>query len=187
MATDEPRNLRILVADERNKFLEPIAAAVGDLGHEVIAREVETSQVGAATARLRPDIAIVALHDDTHHALDLISEITDEATCPVMALVEDASPEFVAEAADRGIFAYLDSAEEAELRGGIDVAVQRFKEYKRLQDAFDRRSRIERAKGILMERHGGDETQAFEMIRSEARSSRRRLMDVVDEILSGDR
>lgn len=186
MASAEPTNLRVLVADERNQFLEPIASAVSDLGHQVIAREVDTSKVAGVTAKLCPDIAIVALHDDTEHALELITHITDEASCPVMALVEDARPEFVAEAADRGIFAYLDSAEESELRGGIDVAFQRFKEYKRLQDAFDRRSRIERAKGMLMERHGAEEAKAFDMIRSEARSSRRKLMDVIDEVLAGD-
>ena len=186
MASGEPTNLRVLVADERNHFLEPIASAVADLGHEVIAREVEISKVGETTAKLEPDVAIVALHDDTHHALELITHITDEASCPVMALVEDARPEFVAEAADRGIFAYLDSAEESELRGGIDVAFQRFGEYKRLQDAFDRRSRIERAKGKLMERHGTDEAEAFDMIRMQARSSRRKLMDVVDELLAGE-
>lgn len=185
MAPDEPKNLRVLVADELNRYMEPIAAAVSELGHEVIAREVDTSKVGAATAKLRPDVAIVALHDDTDHALELITEITDEATCPVMALVEDARPGFVSAAAERGIFAYLDSAEESELRGGIDVAFQRFKEYKRLRDAFGRRSRIERAKGVLMERNRVDEERAFEAIRSEARSSRRKLMEVVDEVLAG--
>ena len=180
---DKPHRLRVLVADERDKYLQPIAEAVEALGHEVIAHEVEIAKVGAATVEHRPDLAIVALHEDTRHALELISEIVEEATCPVLALADAASREFVHEAAERGVFAYLDSTDERELQGGIDVALQRYQQYRSLLSAFDRRARIERAKGVLMERHGIDDQEAFQRIRGAARSSRRPLIDLVDELL----
>ena len=44
--------------------------------------------------------------------------------------------------------------------------------------ALERRAVIERAKGILMERHGVDEREAFELLRDHARSSNRRVVDV---------
>jgi AmiR/NasT family two-component response regulator len=185
MPEDEPRRLRVLVADERDRYLEPVTEAVRDLGHEVIAHEVEISKVGAATLEHRPDIAIVALHEDTGHALELITEIADEATCPVVALADAASRDFVAEAARRGVFAYLDSTNETELQGGIDVALQRYEEHKRLLAAFQRRAKIERAKGILMERHQVDELQAFAMLRDRARQSGRKLVDVAQAVLDG--
>jgi AmiR/NasT family two-component response regulator len=186
MAEDEPRHLKVLVADERQKYLEPVSAAVRDLGHEVIAHEVAIAKVGRATVEHRPDIAIVALHEDTHHALELISEIVDEAVCPVVALADDASRDFVADAASRGVFAYIDSTDETELQGAIDVALQRYHQFSDLLHAFERRARIERAKGILMERHALGDQEAFERIRRAARSDRRRLIDVVDELLAGD-
>jgi AmiR/NasT family two-component response regulator len=186
MTEAEPHHLRVLVADARQKYLEAISTAVRDLGHEVIAHEVEIAKVGQATVEHRPDVAIVALHEDTHHALELITEIVDEATCPVMALADGASRDFVAEAAQRGVFAYLDSTEETELQGGIDVALQRYQQYRKLLSAFDRRARIERAKGILMERHSLDDREAFERIRREARATRRKLIEVVDELLAGE-
>ena len=180
----EPHHLRVLVADERQKYLDVLAEAVEALGHEAIAHETEIAHVGKATLEHRPDLAIVALHEDTRHALDLISEIVDEATCPVMALADGASRDFVAAAAERGVFAYLDSTDETELQGAIDVALQRYREYQKLLTAFDRRARIERAKGVLMERHSLSDREAFERIRGEARSSRRPLIEVVDEMLS---
>src|SRR4051794_25029507 len=186
MAADEPHHLKVLVADERQKYLEPVSAAVRDLGHEVIAHEVAIATVGRATVEHRPDIAIVALHEDTDHALDLISEIVDEAVCPVIALADDASREFVAAAADRGVFAYIDSTDETEIQGAIDVALQRHRQFAKLLHAFERRARIERAKGVLMERHALDDRGAFERIRSEARATRRPLIDVVDELLRSD-
>jgi response regulator NasT len=183
MGDAESHHLRVLVADERQKYLEPVGAAVSDLGHEVIAHEVSIAKVGAATHEHRPDVAIVALHEDTAHALELVSEIVDEAVCPVIVLADDASREFVAEAAGRGVFAYIDSTAETELQAAIDVALQRHREYRRLLDAFGRRARIERAKGVLMERHDIDDREAFERIRSEARRTRRPLIEVVDAML----
>ena len=40
------------------------------LGHEVIAREIEVEDVGAVTARERPDVALVGLGESSEHALD---------------------------------------------------------------------------------------------------------------------
>jgi response regulator NasT len=182
-----PRDLRVLVADERRAYIEPITKALSELGHQVIASEVEASAVATAMSEHEPDVAIVALHEDTDHALELITEVTHEAVCPVMALVEGANPEFIADAAERGIFAHLDSADHDELMGAIDVALHRFEEYKRLQRAFARRARIERAKGVLMERNSIDEQEAFEQLRREARGARRRLIEVVDEVLAQER
>jgi AmiR/NasT family two-component response regulator len=179
-----PSDLRVLVADERQIYIEPVAKALSELGHQIIASEVEVSAVAEAMAEHEPDAAIVALHEDTDHALELITEVAQETVCPVMALVEDANPDFIAKAAERGIFAHLNSADDDELLGAIDVALRRFEEYRRLERAFDRRGRIERAKGVLIERHSIDDREAFERLRSEARSSRRKLMDVVDEVLT---
>ena len=187
MGDDEPRHLKVLVADERRKYLEPVSAAVDDLGHDVIAHEVSIATVGAATLEHRPDIAIVALHEDTEHALELISEIVDEAVCPVITLADDASRDFVAAAASRGVFAYIDSTNETEIQGAIDVALQRYHQFSELLRAFERRARIERAKGILMERHALGDREAFERIRQTARDARRPIMDVVDEVLASDR
>jgi AmiR/NasT family two-component response regulator len=186
MDDDEPKHLKVLVADERQKYLEPVSAAVRDLGHDIIAHEVTIAKVGRATHEHRPDIAIVALHEDTQHALELISGIVDEAICPVIALADDASRDFVSAAASRGVFAYIDSTNETELQGAIDVALQRYHQFSELLRAFERRARIERAKGILMERHALGDREAFERIRHAARDARRPLIDVVDELLAAD-
>jgi GAF domain-containing protein len=51
-----------------------------------------------------------------------------------------------------------------------------------LQRALDHRSLIEQAKGVLMERRGLDQQTAFELLRSKARSTRRRLDEVAREV-----
>jgi hypothetical protein len=53
--------LRVLIANEKRTRLEILAQVVAGLGHEVIAREVDVQEVGAVTARERPDVALVGL------------------------------------------------------------------------------------------------------------------------------
>jgi AmiR/NasT family two-component response regulator len=181
----EPSRLRVLIADERDRVIESIAEKVTDMGHDCIAHATDVATVGRVIAEERPDVAIVALHEDMRHALELITEIVEEATCPVVMLADRPSKEFLAEAAERGVFAHLDSTDETELEGGIDIALRRYAQWRGLLGAFQRRARIERAKGMLMERHGLSDRDAFERIRREARSARRPLIDVVDELLGG--
>jgi response regulator NasT len=176
-------SLRVLVADEDKQQLEPVGDALEELGHEVIALAVSARETARATHEHRPDLAIVALHEDKEHALELIEQIVDEATCPVCLLAGDPSREFLSHAARRGIFAHLDSTDQTELAGGIDIAVERYRQFRDLLGAFDRRARIERAKGLLMERHGIGPDEAFERLRGQARDSRRSIMSVVDDLL----
>ena len=62
-----------------------------------------------------------------------------------------------------------------------------FAEYQDLQGAFGRRALTERAKGILMERHGIDETSAFEMLRQQSRVDNRKLIDLATWVVDGHR
>jgi len=176
-------SLSVLVADESKAALEPVGEALEQLGHEVIALAVELAETARAIHEHRPDLAIVALHEDREHALELISEIVDEATCPVCLLAADPSRDFLSAAARRGVFAHLDSTDQTELAGGIDIAVERYRQFRDLLQAFDRRARIERAKGLLMERHGIGEEEAFERLRRHARDTRRPIMGVVEDVL----
>jgi hypothetical protein len=68
----ETEHLRVLIANERKDRLALVAPIVAALGHEVIAREIEVEDVGAVTARERPDVALVGLGDSSEHALGLI-------------------------------------------------------------------------------------------------------------------
>ena len=54
-----------------------------------------------------------------------------------------------------------------------------------LQHALDQRSLVEQAKGVIMERRGLDQQAAFEVLRAQARSTRRRLHDVAREVVQG--
>jgi len=189
MSSTETEHLRVLIANERRDRLALVAPIVAALGHEVIAREIEVDEVGPVTARERPDVALVGLGESSQHALVLIEKIVQEAFCPVILLIHEPNPGFVREAARRGIFAYITDGESDddshEWQSSIDIVLRRFTEYHDLQGAFGRRAVIERAKGILMERHSVDEDDSFELLRSHARTSNRKLVDVATAVVDG--
>ena len=158
---------------------------MASLGHEVIAREIEVDDVGAVTARERPDVALVGLGASSDHALVLIERIVHEATCPVIVLIHAPDPDFVREASKRGVFAYITDGDAADLQNNIDIVLRRFAEYHDLEGAFGRRATIERAKGILMERHSVDDEGAFDMLRHHSRATNRKLVDIAAAVVDG--
>jgi AmiR/NasT family two-component response regulator len=182
MDSPAPQPLRVLIANERKERLQTTTGLVGAMGHEVIARSLEVSQVAAATAETMPDVALVGLGESSQHALELISRIVQEAACPVIAILETSDPDFVNEAAKRGVFAYITDGDPEELQSAIDIVLRRFAEYHNLEGAFGRRALTERAKGILMERHGIQEQEAFELLRSHSRRSGRKLIEIAEAV-----
>ena len=164
-----------------------VAPIVVALGHEVIAREIDVRDVGPVTARERPDVALVGLGESSEHALSLIDKIVREAACPVIVLLHAPDPAFVREASKRGVFAHISDDDVEDWQSSIDIVLRRFAEYHDLQGAFGRRALIERAKGILMERHSVDEDAAFEMLRERSRVDNRKLIDLATAVVDGYR
>ena len=185
MSSRETQHLRVLIANERRDRLELVVPIVASLGHEVIAREIEVNDVGPVTARERPDVALVGLGASSDHALVLIERIVQEAACPVIVLIHAPDPDFVREASKRGVFAYITDGDADALQNNIDIVLRRFAEFHDLEGAFGRRATIERAKGILMERHSVDDTAAFDMLRHQSRTANRKLVDIAAAVVDG--
>ena len=175
--------LRVLVAEGRLELLAHVSAAIAELGHEVI-EETDLARVAEVTIAHEPDAAVVVVGESSEDALGMIDRIVHEATCPVIAVLDVQDPAFVNEAARRGIFAYVTGGKDPqELQSSLDVVLRRFAEYHDLEGAFGRRALTERAKGILMERHGVDEQQAFNMLRAQARATNQKIVDVANAVL----
>ena len=184
--------MRVLLADENKATLDDLASLLRSLEHEPTPFAISPSEAAQVIAEEDPDLALVRLHHDDEHALALIGEIAEYASGPVIALLDAEDVGFVAAAAERGISAYVQPVTAGNLQGAIEVARRRHADAERLSEkvdqletALERRAIIERAKGILMERHGIDERAAFELLRTHARGSNRTVVDVARAVASG--
>jgi AmiR/NasT family two-component response regulator len=191
-AANTGRHLRVLIADEDKDALHELANVLEGLGHEVTPYVVSVADAIELISTEDPDLAIVVVHKDDEHALALIQETVEYASGPVIAQTRDGDVEFVARAAERGISAWIESVHPEIVQGAIEVALRRYEEaallatkVEQLESALERRAVIERAKGILMERHGVDERAAFELLRDHARAQSRRVVDVAVAVAEG--
>ena len=184
---DGTDHLRVLIANERKDRLALVAPIVVGLGHEVIAREIEVEDVGPVTARERPDVALVGLGESSEHALDLIDKIVREAACPVIVLLHAPDPGSSRRRPSAECSPTSNDDDVEDWQSSIDIVLRRFAEYHDLKGAFGRRALIERAKGILMERHSIDENAAFEMLRERSRVDNRKLIDLAAAVVDGHR
>lgn len=183
MSEPPESTLRVLVANEGAEHLPLITQVVTGLGHTIAAADIGVEEIGAATRRELPDVALVGLGESSEHALSTISTIVRQATCPVIALLHASDPDFVKEAAQRGIFAYVTDGDAGELASALEIVLRRFAEYQNLEGAFARRASIERAKGILMAVHGVGEQEAFALLRDHSQRSGRKLIDLAEAVV----
>jgi AmiR/NasT family two-component response regulator len=184
--------LRILAADEDQTALKRTSDLLNALGHDVTATAVDLAQVTEAIAREEPELSVVVVHRDDEHALDLVEEIGAFASGPIIALLAAEDAEFVRRAAERGIYAAVRDGDPEALQSAIEIARRRHAETERLEEqvgrlesALERRAVIERAKGILMERHGLTDRAAFDQMRGHARSNHRTVVDVATAVTDG--
>ena len=175
---EDPPHLRVLIADEDQRRIAEIAAVISALGHTVASQLLDVSKVAEATQREQPDVAIVGLDGTQSHALDLISAIVKQASCPVIVDIDTDNEEFIDKAARRGIFAYVKHGEQRGMANAIDIALNRYAEFSRLHGALRTGAIIEQAKGILMERHGISADDAFAELRSRARNTNQSVFEV---------
>jgi AmiR/NasT family two-component response regulator len=188
----DARGLRVMLADEDEGALRVTAVLVRGLGHEVAEMAIGVQEAAEFIARDDPDLSMVVVYQHYALALDLISEIGEFARGPVIAILEREDADFVAEAAARGMDAHSRLGDAESIQSAIEVAMRRHAEKRelveqvqRLETALERRALIERAKGILMERHGIDDREAFDRLRDHARSRNRTVVDVAASVAEG--
>lgn len=179
---DDSPNLRVLIADEDERRIAEIADVVSRLGHTVVARLLDVSEITEATERDHPDVAIVGVDGHQSHALELISALVKQASCPVIADIDSADDSFLKDAAQRGIFAYVKHGEQPGMEHAIDIVLNRYAEFSRLHGALRTGAIIEQAKGILMERHGIGPDEAFAELRTRARNTNQSVFDVAKAV-----
>ena len=195
--TDRPA-LRVLIAEDEAIIRLDLKEMLREEGYDVVA-EADNGQVAVDRAReLKPDLVIMDIKMPVRTGLDAAQDIARERIAPVVMLTAFSQREFVEKAREAGAMAYLVKPfSKSDLIPAIEIAVSRFGELSALerevQDLGERlatRKLVDRAKGILMDRHAMTEPEAFGWIQRTAmdrRTSMRAVAHVVIESLTESR
>ncbi|MGI8632512.1 MAG: ANTAR domain-containing response regulator [Solirubrobacterales bacterium] len=187
-------SLSVLLADQDKDELQQLAEKVRGCGHEVVDLAVATDEVARAVGDHRPDLAAVLVASDYGHAMDLIEEVRGFAEIPLVVLARDSDPDLLRRAAEHEL-EVLHLPTDAETVGKLfELAVKRHRSHAaaleqvgQIDSIIERRTVIDTAKGVLMERHGIDSRQAFTMMRDHARAKSIKVATLAEAILASSR
>jgi len=142
-------------------------------------------------AQLQPDLIIADSESDARDVLEHIVIATRDARRPIVMFTEDDAPSSMDAALEAGVSAYIVAGLQAErVKPVLDVALARFRREQRLLDELsDTRQKLhdrkvlDRAKGLLMARHGLSEEQAYARLRTLAMNKNLKLAEVAQRLI----
>ncbi|WP_428610215.1 ANTAR domain-containing response regulator [Sedimenticola sp.] len=182
---------RVLVINARAGQAERLTLALQENGHVVLATEPLTEQLETQVETLQPDLLVLDVYQPDQSMLEQISQISRRIPRPVVMFADQGDSETAAAAVDAGVHAYVvDGFDAARLASILDVAIARFRVYQTLRDELDRtrsllreRKIVDRAKGLLMNKRGWSEEQAYRSLQKMAMDQNRRLVDVAERVI----
>ncbi len=184
--------MRVLVAEDETIIRLDLRALLERAGFEVCA-EARDGQEAVELARSeRPDVAVLDVKMPRLDGIEAARRILEERPIPIVMLTAYGQEELVQRAAEAGVFGYLVKPfREQDLLPAIFTARARHdelvalrEEAESLAEALAARKAIERAKGLLMEREGLTEQDAFARLRKASQISGRPLKVVAEALLA---
>lgn len=183
--------MKVLIADDDPIIRLDLKQMLENLGYQVVA-EAGDGQAAVDLAREhKPDICIVDVKMPVMDGIEAATILSDEGIAPAMLLTAYSDPELVGRATQAGVFAYLVKPfKPSDLPPAIEVARSRYeqsqvlaKEVTNLQDRLETRKLVDRAKGILMEANGVNESEAYRRIQVQSMNMRKSMREVAEAII----
>jgi response regulator NasT len=189
-----PEPLRVLIADDEAVIRLGLRTMLEEQGYKVVGEAADGARALTLVRRLRPDLVFLDIKMPGTDGLQVAKTLLADRAVPVVILTAFADREFVDQAKDAGVLAYLvKPVRESDLLPAIEVARGRFREIQALrteigslEETLAIRKLVERAKGVVMRRLGLDEAAAFAHIQRQARSARKPMKDIAQGILADD-
>jgi response regulator NasT len=188
------RSLRIIVADDEARIRDFLWHCVENLGHVVVSGARTGQELIDRCREYCPDLVISDIKMPDKDGIEAADEIYRFAAVPVILVSAFHDDELIVRASGKHILAYLvKPIKESDLGPAIAVAMQRSREFQELRteaqnlkQALDHRKIIERAKGIVMQRTGLSEPDAFRRLQKLASSRNQKLIDIAGSIVTAE-
>ncbi len=182
---------RIVIADDESIIRMDLKEMLTSLGYLVVG-EASNGRVAVQLAReLRPDLVIMDIKMPDMDGIEAARILTEERIAPVLFLTAFGQRDLIEQAKEAGVVGYLVKPfRESDLTPAIEVAIERFKEFRELEEqvkdlkeALETRKLVDRAKGILMDRDGLTEAEAFRKIQKMSMNTRRPMREIAEAII----
>jgi len=183
--------VRLILADDESIIRMDLKEMLTSLGYVVVGEAGDGRSAVNLARELRPDLVVMDIQMPDMDGIDAARVLTSENISPVLLLTAYSQQELVERAKEAGVVGYLVKPfRESDLAPAIEVALARYREYQAMrsqlddvQEAFETRKVVERAKGLLMDTQGLKEAEAFRKIQRLSMNTRKSMREVAEAIL----
>jgi response regulator NasT len=183
----------ILIVDDDALLLQFLAEVLGHAGYETVAAASAAEAIRQIEAR-EPDLALLDITMPGMSGLELARHLQEHTSVPFMFLSASGDVDTARKAATYGAVGFVVKPVDAtHLLPAFEAGLARADEIRQLRRtelnlnaalAAGRETSL--AVGLLMGRFQADRNTAFEVLRDHARSSRRKINEVADQLLAAE-
>lgn len=185
-------SLRILIADDETLITMSLSTMLNNVGHQVVGRARSGEEAVEMARRLNPDIILMDIRMGDMDGIEASRRILSERAVPIIILTAFSQADLIDRADAVGVSGYLvKPVTENDLLPAIAIARSRFKQLKELEkevgglkEALRARKLVERAKGILMEKEGITEAEAYRRIQQQSRNQNIPMAKLAEAIIT---
>ncbi len=182
---------RIIIADDESVLRMDLQETLAELGYLVIGQVGDGQSAVNMARELSPDVVIMDIKMPGMDGIEAAKILTEEKIAPVVLLTAYSQKELIERAKEAGVVGYLVKPfRETDLAPAIELALARFEEFRTLEkevndlaEALETRKLVEKAKGILMEKNGLNENEAFRKIQKMSMNTRKPMKEVAEAII----
>jgi response regulator NasT len=184
--------VRILIAEDETIIRLDLREIIERAGFEVCAEARDGEEAVELALSEQPDLAVLDVKMPRLDGIEAARRILAERPIPIVILTAYGQDELVSRAVEAGVFGYLVKPfRETDLLPAIHAARARHAELQELREeaeslaeALATRKLVERAKGLLMEREGLSEEEAFARLRRASQVSGRPMRVVAEALIA---
>jgi len=184
--------LRVLLIDRSPGRAAILEQALKDAGYVVAAKLTGVVDLYNEVERIEPDVIIIDLESPDRDTLEQMREISRDRPKPVVMFADDDDSDTIRQAVKAGVSAYVvDGLAGNRVKPLMEVAIARFREYQALREelaeaksTLAERKLVDKAKGLLMQRRGMSEDEAYKALRKMAMDSNKRIAEVAENLLA---
>lgn len=188
---DDTSPLRVLLIDDGAHRIALIRDELVRCGHEVVGVVDAARMIHDGVEQLRPDVVIVDAESPSRDTLEHLATLSSRHPRPVVVFAEDQADDPLRRAMAAGVSAYVVAGLRPErLAAVLRVAIARFEQERELREQLaqarqelSQRKVIDRAKGLLMKRHGIGEDDVYALLRKAAMDKGLKIVDVAQRLL----
>ena len=183
---------KILIAEDEAIIRLDLKESLEAEGYEVVGETGRGDEVIGLVRSLEPDLVILDIKMPGMTGIQAAEIITEEGLAAVILLTAFSQQELVQQASNAGVLAYLVKPfQRSDLVPSIELALGRYKEITLLKEEktllennLESRKVIDRAKGMLTDKYGLKESDAYRYIQKKAMTERTTMKDIAEAILT---